>query len=333
MPKAFDECVAKGGKVRTITLPDNKYRKVCTLNGKSVYGEVKTKATTKSTAPEGEQREGDLATFSAPAKTDVDKEDRTMVATLTTSDIDHGGTVIFADGIKLDVYRKNPIVLWSHMSFMPPIGVNQWIKKTKEGKALVGKTKFAKRPDNHEGQWMPDVVMDLYQQDVLKGVSVGLRVDKARYRADSEEEEKWFKENKVDKKAWRVIEKATLVEYSCCSIPMNPNALKEALDDGLDIPDHIANVLGFQMEINDDGYTFNEEVEPVVTENTLGLDIEFVMEELPEPEPVHVNMTSNDVVNAAKALGANNRLAEDIAGALKIDSVVKVEIDKVFGRV
>jgi hypothetical protein len=45
MPKAFEECVRRGGKVRTITLKGNKYMHICYLNGKSYAGEVKTKKT------------------------------------------------------------------------------------------------------------------------------------------------------------------------------------------------------------------------------------------------------------------------------------------------
>lgn len=54
MPQKFDQCVADGGKVRTITGPDkkfglggNQYRHVCiiTRKGKKEFnlGEVKTK--------------------------------------------------------------------------------------------------------------------------------------------------------------------------------------------------------------------------------------------------------------------------------------------------
>jgi hypothetical protein len=344
MPAAFEKCVKDGGKVRTVTLPDNKYRHVCTLNGKSYYGEVKKKKENSAipTALGGVQGEGDLTTFSAAAKTEVDKEDRTMVATLTTSDVDHGGTVILPDGISLTVYRKNPIVLWQHMSFMPPIGVNQWIKKPKNGNSLIGKTKFATRPENHEGTWMPDVVMDLYQQNVLKGVSVGLDVKKARFRGNSDEDDKFFKETKQSKDVWRVVEKANLIEYSCCSIPMNPNALKEALDDGFEIPDNIANVLGIPQAVDDpdndifiaeDDLARDYEVVGDITNEDGHLVVEFVDESTPEPEKPKAQMTANDVVNAAKALGASNKLAEDIVAALKVDSMVKTAIDKEFGKV
>lgn len=43
MPKAFEECVKKGGSVRTKTLSKNRYMPICWLNNKSYAGEVKTK--------------------------------------------------------------------------------------------------------------------------------------------------------------------------------------------------------------------------------------------------------------------------------------------------
>ncbi|MCD6412400.1 hypothetical protein J7K91_01840 [bacterium] len=43
MPKAFLECVKKGGKVRTITLPKGRYMHICFLGGKAYPGEIKKK--------------------------------------------------------------------------------------------------------------------------------------------------------------------------------------------------------------------------------------------------------------------------------------------------
>lgn len=40
MPKEFDNCVAKGGKVRRKSLKAGKYINICFLNGKSYSGEV-----------------------------------------------------------------------------------------------------------------------------------------------------------------------------------------------------------------------------------------------------------------------------------------------------
>ena len=48
MPKAFTNCIKKGGKVRTVELGKNKYRYICILNGKPYAGEVHTKKSKKS---------------------------------------------------------------------------------------------------------------------------------------------------------------------------------------------------------------------------------------------------------------------------------------------
>ena len=43
MPKGFDSCVNRGGRVRTKDLGNGKYMHICFLNGKSYPGEVKKK--------------------------------------------------------------------------------------------------------------------------------------------------------------------------------------------------------------------------------------------------------------------------------------------------
>ena len=53
MPKAFTECVKRGGKVRTRTISATKYQHICVRpegkgprGGKTVGGEIKTKKNT-----------------------------------------------------------------------------------------------------------------------------------------------------------------------------------------------------------------------------------------------------------------------------------------------
>ena len=43
MPKAFEECVKSGGRVRTINPKAGRYMPVCFKGGKSYAGEVHTK--------------------------------------------------------------------------------------------------------------------------------------------------------------------------------------------------------------------------------------------------------------------------------------------------
>ena len=47
MSKQFLACVSDGGTVRTVSLPDNKYMKTCTISGQTYDGEVQTKLTKK----------------------------------------------------------------------------------------------------------------------------------------------------------------------------------------------------------------------------------------------------------------------------------------------
>ena len=41
MPKAFEDCIKRGGRVRTKKLGSGKYMHICFIGGKSYAGEVK----------------------------------------------------------------------------------------------------------------------------------------------------------------------------------------------------------------------------------------------------------------------------------------------------
>ena len=43
MPKAFEDCQAKGGKIRTMKLSGGRYMRICIHKGRSVRGEIKHK--------------------------------------------------------------------------------------------------------------------------------------------------------------------------------------------------------------------------------------------------------------------------------------------------
>jgi hypothetical protein len=43
MPKAFEDCVRRGGTVRTETLSGGRYRKVCYIGGRKYLGHIQTK--------------------------------------------------------------------------------------------------------------------------------------------------------------------------------------------------------------------------------------------------------------------------------------------------
>ena len=47
MPKAFDNCVKSGGRVRTKSLSGGRYKHICFIGGKSYAGHTKKRKTTR----------------------------------------------------------------------------------------------------------------------------------------------------------------------------------------------------------------------------------------------------------------------------------------------
>ena len=58
MPKDFEECIRKGGKVRTKRLSNGKYIHLCFVDGKSYSGEVKSRLKTNLSKKQEEENEG-----------------------------------------------------------------------------------------------------------------------------------------------------------------------------------------------------------------------------------------------------------------------------------
>lgn len=110
-------------------------------------------------------------------------------------------------GWKLDNFKANPVLLWGHDSFSPPIG------KVKTAIVEGGKLK-AKGVE-----WVPKEVSpfawsisEMVRLGFVKAVSVGFNPSKWSYRDDGG----------VD------FEEQELLELSFVSIPANPDALVEA---------------------------------------------------------------------------------------------------------
>lgn len=353
MPFAFDSAVSKGAEVLLRDLEGDRYQYMARLGNKLIPGEVHHKnkenerffsngdtiaaaeteitGETELTSVNSAAASGELITYASAAETSVNMDERTLVTTLTTAGLDRGGTIILSKGIALQDYRKNPVVLWSHMSWMLPLGVNMWVKPEGD-KALIGKTRFAQRPASHAGEWLPDTVLDLYNQKVLRGVSIGVRADKTLYAMDGgEETQKEFKEHKEWKGAWRVILNSLMLEYSCCSIPMNPDALSRAYSDGLKIPTPVMRALGIP----------DPEQAKALAKLEQAVDTPLQSVSSPSPivatsaqsAPVLVTMTADDVYSAARALGASGEIARAITQALDLNTAVREGIDKARGRV
>lgn len=155
----------------------------------------------------------------------VDREERTIVSTINTPTVDRYMTVILPEGAALENYRRNPVVLYNHCGSGPddfPIGKNLWIKVAK-GK-IVAKTKFL--PEGKDER--ADKVFDLYDLEFLNAWSVSLLP--LEYGRPTPEE---LKKNPAWAEASLVYRAWELLEYSCVTIPGNPEACRAARARGL----------------------------------------------------------------------------------------------------
>ena len=156
---------------------------------------------------------------------DVDADERTIVSTINTDAVDRYGTVVDPQGANFENYRRNPVVLYNHDGTSLPIGRNVWIKQQK--RRIVAKTRFLPMSLNPTA----DTVFECYRQGYLNGWSISFdptdegppTPDEIRARPDLANCQRCYR-------AW------DLLEYSCVTIPANPEAVRAAGERGLKLP-------------------------------------------------------------------------------------------------
>jgi hypothetical protein len=160
-----------------------------------------------------------------PAEVQFEPGERASVDIVTTDNIDHENEVVLPGGIDVSTFRMNPIVLFAHDD-TKPIGRSQWIKTSANG--IKSKTIYASRPDDFQGDFLPDLVFALVQQQILKGRSIGFFAT----QIDAPTQEQL-----TARPDWAnarcIITKSMIYEYSVVSVPCNEFALQEAVSKGL----------------------------------------------------------------------------------------------------
>jgi len=135
-----------------------------------------------------------------------DKEERTLEGIATSQVVDRDGDVVVVDGIDLKNFKKNPLVLWAHDYFSPPIG--KATKIWKEDKDLKFKMKFV------EAETYPfaETIYKLFAGGYINSFSIGFRPD--------------IKEAMFDEKnGGYVFNKSELIEISAVPLPSNTAAV------------------------------------------------------------------------------------------------------------
>jgi len=135
--------------------------------------------------------------------------------TASTADMDRDGEVIDVEGWDLKNFKKNPVIMYAHDYRTLPIGKATHIG-VKDGK-LKNTVEFPP-----EGTYeFADIVERLVNTGYLKTESVGFIP------------RKWEDGEGGDKAPRRTYTKQELLEISIVPVPSNPNALMNAVTDGI----------------------------------------------------------------------------------------------------
>jgi hypothetical protein len=145
---------------------------------------------------------------------------------IATEEIDREGEIVVARGMNDAQFKLNPIVTMNHCYGGAPVGRSLWRKRAKDG-PLVGvkaKTVYPKKPDTWPDDWPPDTVLTLIQAGLLQGKSVGFVRLKSHAPTSHE-----IAANADMAKVPRVIDEWLLIESAVTFLPINQNALVEAV--------------------------------------------------------------------------------------------------------
>lgn len=146
---------------------------------------------------------------------EIDDEERTVIAVISTDVIDRDGEVLTPKGAKTENFEKNPVVPWSHNTFDPPIGKALWIKVGT--KKITAKVKFA-MTDLAEEVWQ------LFRGKFLRAFSVGFMPIKGHRPTPDD-----IKKNPDLAEARFIFDEWELLEFSPVVVPANPEALATAV--------------------------------------------------------------------------------------------------------
>jgi HK97 family phage prohead protease len=169
----------------------------------------------RASAKDGTRPEG--AVFRVAVADPVAAEDsRNVRFVFSDGTVDRSGDSIDQAGWKTDAYKDNPVALWAHDSFSPPIGRSSNVG-TIAGK-LMGDIEFMSADISP----FADSIYRMVTAGFIKAVSVGFIPLEYSFSNDK-------------KRPYGIdFTKQELLEISVCPVPCNPNALQEAKAHGID---------------------------------------------------------------------------------------------------
>lgn len=147
---------------------------------------------------------------------DFNEKERTFTAIASTEAVDRDGDILRVSGWKLSNYKKNPVGLWSHNPFSPPIF------KTIAISVEDNKLKFIPKFVPKEISPFADEVFQLYKNGFLKAFSVRF----LPYKWETIQPKQDVKPG-TRSMYGRDYKSQELLEISGCTVPSNPECISE----------------------------------------------------------------------------------------------------------
>jgi hypothetical protein len=152
------------------------------------------------------------------------KDSRLVEFVITDETVDRYGDVIRIDGWETDDYEKNPVVLWAHSHYDPPVAKAVSLDVLKKKKQLRSVAEFTPRDLNPFGY----MVFEMFRQRFMNAVSVGFLPMEYAFVSESTDAER-ARRGGID------YLKQSLLEFSAVPVPANPSALQLAKSMGIDL--------------------------------------------------------------------------------------------------
>ncbi|HYV38346.1 MAG TPA: hypothetical protein VE988_21870 [Gemmataceae bacterium] len=164
------------------------------------------------------------------ATTELSPGERADVSWISTESPDRQGEIVLAAGMDDTHFKNNPVVTLGHRYDLPPIGRSLWRRKVRDGqlRGVKAKTQYPARPAGWpEETWAPDAAFALVQAGLMTGKSIGFLTLKTHMPSDHEIAQRPFL-----KDVRRIVDEWLLLEYSCTWLPVNQDAVVEAVSKG-----------------------------------------------------------------------------------------------------
>jgi HK97 family phage prohead protease len=145
----------------------------------------------------------------------VDEQRRAVTFVFSDGSVDRMGDTINPDGWDLRDFKANPVALWAHDSYAPPIG--RAARIFSDGRRLIGDVEFAPA----EAYPFAETIYQMVAGGWLNAVSVGFLPLE------------WTWSNDPDRPSGIDFKRQQLLEISVCPVPANANALAEARANGI----------------------------------------------------------------------------------------------------